>query len=199
MLSDLLFALRRLRWDQVRYFRHTYSPFSPWRHQIAAVIEATRQQARRYGIDAAVVDRRRAYQAARMVVPDRLGEHLVDTVPDAYLAYSPPSAATYHAGRRKIPSPQKRREAFLSHPQILAYLLTPPRLARVGLGTSPAGGLVVIGAGEATIDQETLVRRLQEASRGKASGADCRAYAEILLRLHAGVAEADKEEQPAAA
>ncbi len=203
MLRDLLFALRRCRWDQLRYWRHTYSPFSPWRDAIARVVDAAAREASRYGVRARV-DRRRAYQVARMVVSNRHGEHLADLLPDAYLAYSPPSAATFHAGRRRYPPAAERREAFLRHPQTLAYLLTPPRLARRGVGGSPEGGLVVIEAGETEVPVVRILERLRERAGRGPSDSELRAYAELLARLHAGIpaaaggGEPDEDERRAA-
>lgn len=197
MLSDLLFALRRMKWNQLQYFRNTYSPMSPWRRQIATLVAATRTEAARYGVRSGI-DRRRVYQVARMVVSNRRGEHLADLLPDAYLAYSPPSSATHHSGKRKYAAPAERREAFRAHAQTLAYLLTPAKLARVGVGASPDGGLVVIEAGESAISQEQVVQRLQSLVAGKASDADLRAYAEVLVRLHAGVPEIVETDDKAA-
>ncbi len=198
MLRDLLFALRRLRWNQMIYFRHAHSPFSPWRRQIASVVEQAGRLASEYGIKSPV-DRRRAYQIARMVVSNRLGDHLCDLVADAYLAYSPPSAATFHSGRRKYDSPSERRAAFLRHPQTLAYVLTPPKLARLGLGVSSHGGIVVISAGEDGVSQEVVMQRLSQLVGARASDADLRAYAEILLRLNAGIPAAEPAAQDEAA
>ena len=186
MFSDLLFALRRLRWDQVKYWRHTYSPVSPWRSAMGAIVEAVTTEATRYGIQA-TPDPRRVYQLARGVVANRRGEHIVDQIPDAYRRFSPPSAATFHAGRRHYDPPAARRRGLLRHPQTLAYVLTPPRLSRFGLGASDPGSLVVIEAGETAVPQEQLIQRLQQLTGGRAADADLRAYAEILLRLHAGI------------
>ncbi len=199
MLSDFLHALRRGRFDQLRYFRHTHSPLSPWRATINEVVRAAAQEAERYGIRAGV-DRRRAYQVARMVVSNRHGEHLSDQVPDAYLAYSPPSAATFHNGKRSYPAPQQRRREFLAHPQTLAYMYTPPKLSRLGLGGSMAGGVAVIEPGdEAGIASKTVMARLQKLGAGKAPPSDLGAYADVLLKLHAGLpveAPADDPEEP---
>lgn len=186
MLSDLLHALRH-GLDQLRYFRHTHSPMSPWRATLNDLQRATEQEAARYGVVASV-DRRRAYQVARMVISNRHGEHLSDQVPDAYIAYSPPSAATFHNGKRSYAAPVQRRRDFLVHPQTLAYLLTPPRLSRLGLGGSSAGGLVVIEPDDsADVALKTVMARLQKLSAGKAPTADLRSYAEVLLKLHAGL------------
>ncbi len=198
MLTDLLFALRRFRWDQVKYWRHTYSPLSPWRRSMVGIVETVTTEATRYGVHASL-DPRRNYQLARGVIANRRGEHLVDQVPDAYQQFSPPSAATFHAGRRHYDPPADRRRGLLRHPQTLAYVLTPPRLSRLGVGASPPGGLVVIQPGEAEITQELVVSRLQELTGGRATGADLRAYAELLLRLHSGLPheQAGTEQQAA--
>ncbi len=195
MLSDFLCALRR-GLDQLRYFRHTYSPLSPWRGAVNELLRDTEQETARYGIVAGV-DRRRAYQVARMVVSNRLGEHLADQVPGAYIVYSPPSAATFYTGKRSYAAPAQRRRDFRVHPQTLAYLLTPPRLSRLGLGGSPAEGLVVIEPEEgAEIALKTVMARLQQISAGKAPTADLRAYAEVLLKLHAGLPVEKPSEEP---
>ena len=112
--------------------------------------------------------------------------------PDAYQEFSPASAATFHTGRRSYVDPDARLKAFRAHPQTLAYMLTPAKLARLGAGASTPGHLVVIGEGE-QIDLETVATRLHEALDGKPSSGDLRAYGEILLRLHAGVPEPDFE------
>ncbi|HJO04697.1 MAG TPA: hypothetical protein QGG47_12050 [Acidobacteriota bacterium] len=200
MLSDFLHALRRSL-DQLRYFRHTHSPLSPWRGTLNKLLRETEREATRYGV-ASTVDRRRAYQVARMVVSNRHGEHLADQVPDAYITYSPPSAATFHNGKRSYASPEQRRQDFLEHPQTLAYLLTPPKLSRLGLGGSVAGGLVVIEPGESVdVSLKTVMARLQKLGAGKAPTADLASYAGVLLKLHAGLPvetpSEDTEEQAA--
>jgi hypothetical protein len=191
MLSDFFSALMRgltlHGFDQMTHFRRTYSPFSPWKKATDKVIADTQVETARYGIKASV-DRRRAYQVARIIVSDRRGEHLSDLVADAYLAFSPPSAATFHNGKRSYGDPHERLAAFRAHPQTLAYLLTPGKLARLGAGVSDSGRLVVIEPDE-TVDLETVATRLHEVLGGKAGSGDLRAYAEILLRLHAGVPE----------
>ena len=189
MLSDFLHALCR-GLDQLRYFRHTYSPMSPWRRKLNQLLSATKQEASRYGI-AASVDRRRVYQVARMVVSNRNGEHLADQVPDAYIAYSPPSAATFHNGKRSYAAPEQRRQDFLAHP---------PRLSRLGLGGSAAGELVVMESDEgADVALETVMARLKNLGAGKAPTAELSSYAEVLLKLHAGLSletpSEDQEEQ----
>ncbi len=195
MLSDFRYALRR-GLDQLRYFRHTYSPLSPWRGAVNELVSDTEQEAERYGIGARV-DRRRAYQVARMVVSNRRGEHLVDQLPDAYIAYSPPSAASFYTGKRSYGAPVQRRRDFHAHPQTLAYLLTPPRLSRLGLGGSAAGGLVVIEPEQdADVALKTVMARLQKLGAGKAPPADLRSYGEVLLKLHAGLPVEKTSEDP---
>jgi hypothetical protein len=158
---------------------------------------AARAEASRYGITAKI-DRRRAYQVTRMLVSNRRGEHLGDLVPDAYREFSPPSAATFHAGRRSYVAPDERLKTFRAHPQTLAYMLTPAKLARLGAGASPPGKLVVIEDDE-QVDLETIATRLHEVLHGKPSSGDLRAYGEILLRLHAGVPEPEVAEADAEA
>jgi len=206
MVSDFFSALIRgltlHGFDQMTHFCNTHSPLSSWRAATSKVMADAQAEAGRYGVTAKV-DRRRAYQLARLIVSNRRGEHLGDLVADAYLDFSPPSAATFHNGRRSYGNPDERLVAFRAHPQTLAYLLTPAKLARLGLGASAAGQLVVIGEGE-QVDLETVATRLHDAFGGKAGSGDLRAYAEILLRLHAGVpevevADADDEEVETAA
>jgi len=195
MLSDFFSALIRgltlHGFDQMTHLRRAHSPFSPWRAATDKVVAQAQAEASRYGI-MAKIDRRRAYQVTRMLVSNRHGEHLGDLVPDAYQEFSPASAATFHAGRRSYIDPNERLVTFRAHPQTLAYMLTPAKLARLGAGASTAGNLVVIGEGE-QIDLETIATRLHEALDGKASSGDLRAYGEILLRLHAGVPEPELE------
>lgn len=189
MLRQWLAALRGGT-EQLRYRRHAYSPFSPWRRQIDAVIDGTRRELERYGIAADVdVDRRRAYQVARMVVADEQGRHLAQLLPDAYLAYSPPSAATFHDGKRRYPAPHERLASFRRHPQTLAYLTTPPRLARKGLGASAQGGLGVVAAGE-QLDETDIQARLQGLVAG-APAAETARWARVLATLGRGVASQD--------
>ena len=195
MLSDFFSALIRgltlHGFDQMTHFRRAHSPLSPWRAATGKVMEQAQAEASRYGIRSKI-DRRRAYQVARMLVSNRRGEHLGDMVPDAYQEFSPASAATFHTGRRSYVDPDARLKAFRAHPQTLAYMLTPAKLARLGAGASTPGHLVVIGEGE-QIDLETVATRLHEALDGKPSSGDLRAYGEILLRLHAGVPEPELE------
>ncbi len=195
MLSDFFSALIRgltlHGFDQMTHLRRAHSPFSPWRTATNEVMAQAQAEASRYGITAKI-DRRRAYQVTRMLVSNRRGEHLSDLVPDAYLEFSPPSAATFYGGRRSYVAPDERLKTFRAHPQTLAYMPTPAKLARLGAGASTAGKLVVIGVDE-QVDLETIATRLHEALDGKPSSGDLRAYGEILLRLHAGVPEPEVE------
>lgn len=183
MLGDLFHALRRGP-DQLRYFRHTYSPLSPWREEIRQVVETAGSEGSRYGVSGDV-DRRNAYQVARMVVASRCGEHVVDLLPDAYLEYSPPSAAGFHTGKRQYGHPDERRKKFRRHPQTLAFLFCPAALARAGLGGSVPGGVGPVGAGE-KLDADAVAARLSEASDGKVSPSDAREYAATLVAFAAG-------------
>ncbi|MEO2004204.1 MAG: hypothetical protein ABGY41_08905, partial [Candidatus Poribacteria bacterium] len=45
---------------------------------------------------------------------------------------------------RSYIDPDDRLKTFRAHPQTLAYMLTPAKLARLGAGASPPGKLVVI-------------------------------------------------------
>lgn len=196
MLSDFFSALIRgltlHGFDQMTHLRRTHSPFSPWRTATNEVMAKAQAEASRYGITAKI-DRRRAYQVTRMLVSNRRGEHLSDLVPDAYLEFSPPSAATFYGGRRSYVDPNERLKTFRAHPQTLAYMLTPAKLARLGAGASTAGKLVVIGDDE-QVNLETIATRLYEVLNGKPSSGDLRAYGEILLRLHAGIPEPELED-----
>ncbi len=195
MLSDFFSALIRgltlHGFDQMGHLRRAHSPVSPWRARTDQVVAQAQAEASRYGITAKI-DRRRAYQVTRMLVSNRRGEHLSDLVADAYQEFSPTSAATFHAGRRSYVEPDDRLRGFRAHPQTLAYMLTPAKLARLGAGASSPGHLVVIAEGE-KLDLETVATRLHEALDGKPSSGDLRAYGEILLRLHAGVPEPEPE------
>lgn len=198
MLADLLMALKRGR-NQFQFWRQTYSPLSRWKAATDEIVEAAREEARRYGIEEAQVDRRRAYQIARMTVPNRHGDHVVDILPDAYWHYAPTSKATVHSGRKEYPTIAERRAAFMSHPQTLAYLMTPSELARMGIGGSPDGGVAVIREGESELDKSAVAQRLWKATSGKASKAVLERYAEVLARLGAGpVAEAEEDDSKAA-
>jgi len=199
MLSDFFSALIRgltmHGFDQMTHLRRAHSPFSPWRAATDKVVAQAQAEASKYGIRAKV-DRRRAYQVTRMLVSNRRGEHLGDLLADAYPEFSPPSAATFHAGRRSYGDPDERLAAFRAHPQTLAYMLTPAKLARLGAGASSPGHLVVIAEGE-TVDLETVATRLHDALGGKPSSGDLRAYGEILLRLNAGIPEPEVEDTDA--
>lgn len=193
MLADLWFALRR-GWDQLTYWRHTYSPISPWRRQTDEVVAIAKEEARRYGLQGVRVDRRRAYQVARMVIPNRHGDHVVDLLPDAYQVYAPTCCASTQAGKKEFAPLLERRDGFRRHPQTLAYLLTPPRLSRRGVGSSPYQGLVIIEPGEPTPDAGTLAERLRQGLGRRAPKAAVRRYAEVLAHLHAGPAEEATDE-----
>lgn len=197
MFADLWLALRR-GWNELRYWRHTYSPFSPWKRRTDELIAATGEEASRYGIEAPAVDRRRAYQIARMVAPNRHGSHVVDVLPDAYRLYAPASKATVHAGRKSYPTIEERRRSFLTHPQTLAYLLTPAVLSRAGVGSSPRNGLIVCRPGETSVSASVVAQRLWKEMRGQVSKEALERYAGIVAALHAGPAEA-KAETPEAA
>jgi len=187
MFRELLQALRR-GVDSFRYFRHSYLPFSPWRDQIEAVIAGTRAAAAQYGIDAPV-DRRRAYQLARMTIADRRGRHLPDLVPDAYQAFSPPSAATFHSGKRRYPAPAERLHALRSHPQTLAWLLTPSALSLQGWGNSLPGGIGVLAAGEHPKSEAVAARLAAEFGAGPATDR----WAEVLAALAAGPLQVEQD------
>lgn len=195
MLSDLFHALRRGP-DQLRYFRHTYSPFSPWRAAIAEVTETAGSEASRYGATGEV-DPRRVYQVARMVVSNRHGEHLSDLLPDAWLVFSPPSAAGFHNGKRQYDSPVERRKKFLRHPQTLAYLLCPPALSRAGVGASVQHGVGPIREGE-QLEEADVVSRLEVQAAGKLPAGGAREYAGILLGLAAGIPEENRPSEDGA-
>lgn len=196
MLSDLFHALRH-GFDQIGYWRQTYSPLSPWKREIERVVSQARQESARYHVEAGV-DRRRAYQVARMVIPNRLGEHLVDVVPDAYQAFSPPSAATFHSGRRQYDPPAERLAKLRHHPQTLAYLLTPPALCRLGIGVSTPGKVAVVGHGE-EVGTDEVVARLREQATGPVSDDALRAYADVVRRLSAGLPEEAEDDEEAEA
>ena len=186
MLADLFFALRR-GWDQMTFWRQTYSPFSPWKRATDEIVSQTREEALRYGISKPSVDRRRAYQVARMLIADRHGDHLVDLLPDAHLVFNPPSAATFHSGKRSYSSRLERLQRFRQHPQTLAFLLTPPELARRGVGASSDAGLVVIRSGEKRIEVGQIAKRLRDAVGTKVAETSLHPYAELLAALHRGL------------
>lgn len=192
MLSDLFHALFALpvNPDQLTYWRHTYLPMSPWRKAVDDVVSGTLEEAERYRLTGVRVDRRRAYQVARMAVADRRGRHLNAIAPDAYSLFCPPSAATLHAGKRSYDPPAERLLAMQRHPQILAFLMTPASLSRWSIGPSPAGGLIVIAPGEENADPGSIAERLRERVDGKVDEARLHAFAELLVRLRAGAPKA---------
>ena len=196
MFSDLVHALIEFPFnpDQLTYWRHTYLPMSPWKRAIDDVVSGALEQAERYRLTGVRVDSRRAYQVARLVVADRDGSHLNAIVPDAYARFCPPSAATLHAGRRSYEPPAERLRALRSHPQVLAFLMTPTSLARRGIGGSPAGGLIVIEAGEENVDPGTVAERLRKRLEGGLDEAELHAFAELLVRLRVGAPRAAQED-----
>lgn len=195
MLADLFLALRR-GVDQLTYWCHTYLPFNRWRRITEEVASAAREEVARYGIEVPLVDRRRAYQVARMIVANRHGEHLVDLVPDAYGVYAPTCCATTQSGKKKFAPLAERREAFRRHPQTLVYLLTPSWMARMGLGSSPPGTLLGIPTAEPTPPPGVIASRLREQIGSDAGGSTVDEYAKMVAQLHAAPAE---EEEPAEA
>lgn len=196
MLADLLMIFGKGVAEQFTYWAHTYLPFSRWRGDIDDVVRQTQQEASRYGIASPAVDRRRAYQVARMLVPNRHGDHLADLTPDAYNAFSPTCCAKTHSGKKTIAAPAERKAAYLRHPQTLAYLLTPPELSRQGLGGSLPGTVVGVPLGEAAPPVDVIASDLQS-SVGNKGGSATNAYAKIVATLHAGPPK--QEEEPAAA
>lgn len=196
MLADLLMTPGKGVAEQLTYWAHTYLPLSRWRTAIDEVVEQVRQEAARYGMSSVSVDRRRAYQVARMTVPNRHGEHLADLTPDAYNFFNPTCCAKTHSGKKKIAGPAERSAAFMRHPQTLAYLLTPPALSRLGLGGSAPGTVVGVPLGEAAPPADAIAQQLREKTGGK-GGAEIDAYAQIIAKLHAGPPKT--EEEPAAA
>lgn len=196
MLADLFMTPGKGVAEQLTYWAHTYLPFSRWSKATGAVIDEVTKEAGRYGISAAAVDRRRAYQVARMVVPNRRGEHLADVTPDAYNAFSPTCCAKSHSGKKKIAGPEERRTRYVQHPQTLAYLLTPARLARMGLGASAPGTIVGVTIGEAASPSGVIARDLHERLGGKGGGAVDQ-FAKVVAALQAGLPQ--QEEEPAAA
>jgi len=195
MLADLFMIFGKGVAEQFTYWAHTYLP-GRWRKPTDEVIEGTTAEAGRYGISAPTIDRRRAYQVARMVVPNRHGEHLADLTPDAYNAFSPTSCAKSHAGKKKIAGPAERKAAYLRHPQTLAYLMTPPELARLGLGGSAPGTVCGVPLGQASPPATVVAGELRAQIGGK-GGAAVDRYAEVVVAVHAGPAKT--EEEPAAA
>lgn len=190
MLADFLMALRR-GVDQLVYWAHTYLPFNRWRESTDAVISETLEEAARYGLADVQVDRRRAYQVGRVIVSNRRGDHLVDLVPDAWNVYAPTSCATIHAGRKSYQPIDERRRDFRRHPQTLAYLLTPPGLARRGVGGSAPGTVAGIPTAEPTPPAGAVTSGLRE-QLGDA-GRELDQYARIVSKLHAGPAKEEAE------
>ncbi|MGD8328599.1 MAG: hypothetical protein PVJ49_04130 [Acidobacteriota bacterium] len=195
MLADLFMIFGKGVAEQLTYWAHTYLP-GRWRKPTDEVIEETTAEARRYGISSPTIDRRRAYQVARMVVPNRHGDHLADLTPDAYNAFSPTSCAKSHSGKKKIAGPAERKAAYLRHPQTLAYLMTPPELSRLGLGGSAPETVCGVTLGQAAPPASVVAGELREQIAGK-GGAAVDRYAEVVVALHSGPAKT--EEEPAAA
>jgi hypothetical protein len=196
MLADLLMTFGKGVAEQLTFWAHTYLPVGRWRTPTDELIAAAEREAAKYGIASASIDRRRAYQVTRMIVPNRHGEHLPDLTPDAYNSYSPTCCAKSHSGKKKIAGPAEREAAYLRHPQTLAYLLTPPELSRLGLGGSAPGTVVGMPLGEAAPPANAIADQLRRQIDGK-GGAAVDAYAQIVAKLHAGPAK--QEEEPAAA
>ena len=196
MLADLFMTPGKGVAEQLTYWAHTYLPFGRWRTAIGEVVDGAVQEASRYGVSGAAIDRRRAYQVARMMVPNRRGEHLADLTPDAYNAFSPTSCAKSHSGKKKIATLEERRTQYLQHPQTLAYLMTPVGLARRGLGSSAPGTIAGVAIGEAAPPTGVIASDLHEQLGNKGGGAVDQ-FAEIVAALHAGPPQ--QEEEPAAA
>jgi hypothetical protein len=196
MLADLFMTPGKGFAEQLTYWVHTYLPFSRWRKAIDEVIAQTIKEASRYGISSASVDRRRAYQVARMMVPNRHGDHLADLTPDAYNRFSPTSCAKSHQGKKKIPTIAERQEQYRTHPQTLAYLLTPTSLARLNLGGSAPGTICGVSTTEAAPPADAIASRLREQIGGK-GGAEVDQLSRIVGALRAGPPK--QEEEPAAA
>ena len=195
MFADFFMALRR-GVDQLTYWCHTYLPFNRWRRRTNLVLAATTEEGRRYDLDKVDVDRRRAYQVARMTVTNRRGEHLSDLLPDAYWVFSPTSCAKTQSGKKKFKSLPERRDGFRSHPQTLAYLMTPAGLARAGVGASLPGTLLGLGLQEPTPPAGVIANRIREELGGGGEGAVDQ-FAQIIARLHAGppVVESEAPEE----
>jgi hypothetical protein len=196
MLADLFMTPGKGVAEQLTYWAHTFLPFSRWRKEIDEVIADTTKEAGRYGISSPAVDRRRAYQVARMVVPNRHGDHLPDLTPDAYNAFSPTTCAKSHSGKKKIDGPAERRAKYAHHPQTLAYVMTPASLARKGLGGSAPGTIAGVDMGEAAPAAGVIAGGMQEQLGGKGGGA-VDSFAKIVAALHAGPPQ--PAEEPAAA
>ena len=197
MLADLLMTPGKGVFEQLAYWSHTYLPSGRWRKPTDEVVAEILEEAARYGVTGAHADRRRAYQVARMLVPNRHGEHLVDLVPDAYGLYAPTCCANSHLGKKKITPPAERRDLFRRHPQTLAYVLTPSQLARLGLGGSAPGTIMGVAMDEAAPPQGAIADLLrQQLDKGK-GGKALDELAGIVAALHAGPPK--QEEEPAAA
>lgn len=196
MLADLFKTPGKGVAEQLTYWAHTYLPFGRWRKATDEVIVQIDKQTATYGISSSSVDRRRAYQVARMMVPNRHGEHLADLTPDAYNRFSPTSCANSYSGKKKIAPPAERAAQYIAHPQTLAYVLTPPRLSRLGLGASAPGTIGGVLIDEATPPVEVIASDLAERLGGK-GGAAVNEYAKIVAKLHAGPPK--QEEEPAGA
>ncbi len=196
MLADLFKTLGKGVAEQLTYWAHTYLPFGRWRKPTNEVIAQISEQTATYGISSSSVDRRRAYQVARMMVPNRHGEHLADLTPDAYNRFSPTCCAKSHSGKKKIASPAERVTQYICHPQTLAYLLTPPGLSRLGSGASAPGTICGVPIDDATPSVGVIASNLAERLGGK-GGALIDEYAAIVAKLHAGPPK--QEEEPAVA
>ena len=197
MLSDLFMTIGKGVADQLAYWAHTYLPFNKWRGPTDEVVQNATRQATRCGIADATVDRRRAYQVARMLVPNRHGEHLADLVPDAYNLFSPTSCGKAYSGKKKIAAPAERQAQFIEHPQTLAYLLTPANLARQGLGASPPGTVMGVARDQAAPPAGVIASDIRGLLGGDKGGRAVDEYAKIVAKLHAGPTQDDEE--PAAA
>ena len=196
MLADLFMTPGKGVAEQLTYWAHTYLPFGRWRKATDEVIAEINTQASEYGISAAAVDRRRAYQVARMMVPNRHGEHLADVTPDAYNRFGPTCCAKSHSGKKKISPPAERATEYLAHPQTLAYVLTPAVLSRTGLGGSAPGTICGVAIDAATPPAGVIASDLTEQLGGK-GGSVVDGYSKIVAKLHAGPPK--QEEEPAAA
>jgi hypothetical protein len=184
MLGELLRTPGKGVAEQQTYWAHTYLPFSRWRKATNDVVAEATATAVSFGISGAAVDRRRAYQVARMVVPNRHGEHLADLTPDAYNSFSPTSCAKSHSGKKPIAAPADRRAAYVRHPQTLAYLLTPVSLARQGVGGSEPGTVVGVSISDAAPSAGAIASDLSEKLGGK-GGADVDRFAKVIAALSA--------------
>ncbi len=196
MLADLFMTRGKGFAEQLTYWAHTHLPFGRWRKPTDEVIADTVKEAQRYGISSASVDRRRAYQVARMMVPNRHGEHLPDLTPDAYNQFSPTSCAKSHSGKKKIAGPSERQARYRVHPQTLAYLLTPTGLARIGVGGSAPGTICGVSTTEAAPPADAIAGILRDQAGGK-GGSEIDQFARVVAGLRAGPPK--QEEEPAAA